>query len=337
MKVSIVIVNYNGEKWLQKCLTSIFVQTYKDFEVILADNASVDKSVEYVKKKFPKVIITKSQYNRGYSGGANFGAKIAKGEILFIVNTDMYLEKDFLKKSLVAFTKNPKLAIMQSKIVYMDDPKKLDTCGGFWTNTTFLYHYGNSKSESLAKYNKAFPVFTVKGVAILLRKSIVDKIGLFDDDFWCYYEETDFCQRAWLSGYECWYIPDAKVFHAGGGTTLTFPNNLIQFHNFKNKTLSFLKNFEAPALFIIIPEFIILNILLIILWLFQGKWKHSLSIYKALFWNVQQFPKTMKKRVKIQKLRIKKDKDYLKICLKNPRASYYYYLFSLQFNKYSDK
>jgi len=336
MLVSVIIVNYNAKKWLDKCITSILSQTHKNIEVILTDNASTDGSVEYVAKKFPKVIIRKSNSNRGYSGGANFGAKYAKGDFFLIVNTDMYLEKDFLEKSLKAFAENSKLAILQSKIVHMNDHNVIDTCGGFWTDTTFLYHYGNSKNASLPIYNKPFPVFTVKAVAVVVRASVVKRIGLFDDDFWCYYEETDFCHRAWLSGYECWYYPSAKVFHEGGATTLTFPNDFVQFHNFKNKTLSFLKNFEESSLVTIIPKFIALNILLSVIWLFQGKWKHSLSLYKAFMWNIQRIPQTRKKRARIQKLRAKRDSEYMKICLKNPRLSYYYHLLTIQFDKYSD-
>ena len=203
----------------------------------------------------------------------------------------------------------------------------LDVVGSFWTSSSTLYHYGWGKRGDLPKYNETMPIFSVKGAAMLIKKDLVDRIGLFDEEFWCYYEETDFCHRVWLAGYECWYFPKTICYHAGGGTTSVFDDNFVQFHNYKNKLASFIKNFEVVNLVKIIPTFLVLTIGVSFVWLLSGKLKHFWSMYQALWWNVKCFPETLRKRKTIQTLRKKSDKELFKTIKKNPRMSYYYYLF----------
>jgi len=219
----------------------------------------------------------------------------------------------------------------------MYQPDKLDVCGTFWTSFGFLYHYGSYKDKNLAKYNRNMPIFSGKGACLLIKSEIIDKIGLFDDDFWGYYEETDFCHRAWLAGYECWYYPHADCFHANGGTNaILFKNSHIQFHNAKNKILSFLKNLEIGTLIKVLPVYLTLNFTVSIIWLLQGKVNNSLALHRALVWNITQFPSTLNKRKEVQKKRIKKDEEIFKIIKKNPRLSFFYYIFT-GLGKYEDE
>lgn len=335
--ISIIIVNWNGEKWLSKCLSSLAQQTYKQFEIIFVDNGSKDNSVAYVKKNFPHVKIILNKKNLGFAGGNNVGYKHAKGEYILLLNNDTWVEKNFLKKIIGAFDRNPRLGSVQPKIVLMDDPKKLDAVGAYWTDSSFLYYYGFGKNSQEKKYNKKMPFFSNKGAAMLFKKELVDKIGLFDDDFWCYYEETDFCHRVWLAGYECWYYPDAVVHHAMGGTSLRFDSSFVQFHNFKNKLLSFLKNFEAKNLITIVPIYILLNIFISFIWLFQGKYKHFLALYRSIGWNISHAQETSRKRKIVQSLRTKSDDDIFKMIKVNPRLPYYLYLFKGELDKFPDK
>ncbi len=338
-RISIIIVNYNGASWVRSCIDSLLAQTYKDFEIIFVDNASTDNSITLIEKSFKsikKLHIIKHTDNSGFSGGNNIGFRQAKGDYILLLNNDTTVGKSFLSDFLKAFDTIPTASIVQSKIVLMQKPNTIDTCGSFWTNTSLLYHYGNSKAADMPIYNKSFRVFTVKGASVMIKREVIDKIGLFDEDTWCYYEETDFCHRAWLSGFESWYWPQAKVFHAQGGTSLTFSNDFIQFHNFKNKLLSFLKNFEINKLSYIIPAFLLVNVLLSLYWLFQGKFKHSISLYKAIGWNIMHLPKTIQKRHSVQGLRKITDSEYLQFVQKNPKISYYFRLMDMRFEKYVD-
>ncbi len=328
-RISVIISNYNGEKWLKGCLDSLYKQTYKDFEIILADNLSEDNSCAIVKKFYPEVILIQNKKDLGFSGGNNVGLKRAKGEYILLLSNDTVADKNYLKNFIKAFDKIPNLGVAQSKIVLMSSPDKLDSCGAFWTNSTFLYHYGVGKDQSLPRYNKSFPVFSVKGASMLIKKDLVDKIGLFDDIFWCYYEETDFCHRAWLAGYECWYYPKALVQHAVGGTTTTFfKSDFIQFHSNKNKIRSFLKNFDIINLLYILPVFILLLVFVSFIWLFQGKPKHFLSAYRSIFWNIAHLRETLIERKKTQLLRVRSDREVSSRVKKNPKLNYYYHLLS---------
>lgn len=333
--ISIIIVNYNGKKWLKKSLNSLCLQTYKNFEIIFVDNASTDGSIEFIKNNYPKVKIVQNKKNFGFAGGNNIGLKKAKREYIFLLNNDTVVDKYCIENLLKAFKKIPNLASVQPKILLMDDNDKIDECGAYWTDSTTLYHYGYHKNASFNQYNKPMPFFSNMGAAMLIKKDLIDKIGLFDDDFWCYYEETDFCHRVWLVGYECWYYPKAVVYHAKGGTSTKFDNSVIQFHNFKNKLLSFIKNFESFSLIKIISTYLILNTGLNFYFLFKGKFRNFLAFYKSLWWNIKNIKSTLKKRRKIQNLRVKSDNEIFKKIKKNPRLSYYWYLFK-GLEKYKD-
>lgn len=337
--ISIIIVNYNGKKWLKKLFDSLLCQTYKNFEIIFVDNNSSDDSIEFLEKNYKdkRIKIIKSIENSGFAGGNNIGIKEARGEYLYLLNNDTWVEKDIIEKTIKFFEKSDKIATIQTKIQLMNEDNKIDSAGSFWSNSTLLYHYGTNKDSNLEKYNEKYKVFTTKAASVFIRKSVLDEIGAFDDDFWAYYEETDLNHRMWIAGYECWYYPVSTCYHANGGTSLTFSNDIIQFHNFKNKIMSFIKNFEFFYLFYILLIHITIMILLSLVWLIKGKYKHSLSLYKAIWWNIVNINKNIKKRTTIQSYRKVSDKEINKIVLREPSLDYYFKLLNLQLEKYLDK
>lgn len=334
--ISIIIVNFNGLKWLKGCFQSLKKQTYENYQIIFVDNASKDGSVDFVRKNYPKIKIVQNEDNFGFAEGNNIGYKFSSGKYILLLNNDTDVEKDYLENFLKVFKEKPKAGIVQSKILLMKDKNIIDSCGSFWTDTTFMYYVGNGKNQDIEIYNKTRKVFSVKGASMLIKREVIEKIGLFDDDFWNYYEETDFCHRAWLAGYESWYWPYAVCYHALGGTSLTLPNNYIQYHNFKNKLMSFLKNYSGTTLLYVIPVFMFLNVLISLAWLLQGKYRHVISLYRAIWWNVKNYNFTLEKRRKIQKLRKISDRNLLKYIRKNPKPVYYFYLFRDEMNKYLD-
>lgn len=326
--VSIIIVNYNGKKWLKKLFDSLLSQTFVHFEIIFVENGSTDDSLEFVKNNYKdeRIRIVKSEKNLGFAGGNNLALQYVKGEYVLLLNNDTWLTKNYLEKFIEAFLEIPNAGSIQSKMILMNNEDKLDVCGSYWSDSSFLYHYGYGQDQSLERYNKAMPFFSNKGASMMVRKDVIDKVGFLDDDFWSYYEETDLCHRIWLAGYECWYYPKAVMYHAMGGTSLTFHNSYIQFHNFKNKLLSFLKNFEVWTLVRVLPVYLILNVTLSFFWLLQGKWRHFLALYQSIWWNISHFRQTVKKRRVVQSFRRKKDAEIFKKVKRNPKLKYYYYL-----------
>jgi len=324
--ISVIIVNYNGKRWLKKCFDSLQNQTYKHYEIIFVDNASSDDSVEYIRTRYPTVKIVVSKKNLGFAGGNSLGIKSALGNYILLLNNDTFVLNSFLAYMLEAFRVIPNLGSVQSKIILMNEKNRLDVCGSYWTSTSFLYHFGMNGKQNKKEYNIPTPFFSNKGASMMIKRSVIDKIGFLDDDFWSYYEETDLCHRIWIAGYECWYYPKAVIYHAVGGTAVTFPNSFIQYHNFKNKLLSFLKNFEFFTLIKIIPIYLVINIALSFFWLLQGKFKHLFALYRSIGWNIIHIKKTLMKRRKTQGLRKKSDDEIFLITKKNPRITYYYYL-----------
>ncbi len=335
--ISVIIVNWNGKKWLKRCLDTLLAQTHSNTEIILVDNGSADDSVEYIKTNYPSIKLVLSKTNLGFAGGNNLGYKHAHGEYILLLNNDTYVEPEFLEKFVAAYAEIPRLGSVQCKLVLMYDQKHLDVAGSYWTSSSFLYHYGYGKDATDKRYNQKMPFFSNKGAAMLLRRDIIEELGLFDDDFWCYYEETDLCHRLWVAGYECWYYPNATAYHAMGGTSLLFPNDFIQFHNFKNKLLSFLKNFQLRTLITVIPLYLLVNFLLSILWLIKGKPKHALALYKSIWWNAKHFKATLKKRQHIQSMRLSSDKQIFAQVKRNPSFSYYTKLFNGTLAEYEDR
>jgi GT2 family glycosyltransferase len=327
--ISIIVVNWNGLKWLQGCFESLKKQTYKKFEIILVEDESTNQkeTVAFVKKRYPEVTIVVNKHHLGFAGGNNLGFRKAQGEYILLLNNDTVHEPDFLEQFIKAFKLYRKAGAIQSKLVLMGDHTKLDVCGAFWTDSSVLNYIGLGKDSRLSKFNKPMKVFTNKGASMMIRRSVIDAIGLFDDDFWTYYEETDLCNRIWLYGYECWYYPKAVCYHANGGTSVLTDNSFIMFHSFKNKLVSFIKNFELKNLITIIPAYLFFGSLLCFAWVLQGKLKHAASWFKSLYWNIEHLSQTLKKRSQVQSLRHVSDSEIFKQVRKNPKLKYYYYMF----------
>lgn len=322
-QISIILVNWNGKKWLKDCIDSILLQTFKNFEIILVDNASEDSSVEFIKANYPNIIIVSNSNNLGFAGGNNAGYKVAKGEYIFLLNTDTKLEPNVLEFTLEAFDKFPKAAAVQPKLVLMKDQNSIDSCGSFWTDTTILYHYGLAKNVHLEKYNVPLHVFSNKGAAMMLRKDIIDEIGLFDDEQWCYYEESDLCHRIWIYGYECLYYPKSTVLHAVGGTSIQCDNSFVMFHSFKNKFHSYLTNFELLTLLKVVPMHLLVLITSCMVWIVSGKINLVFGTLKSIVWNIKETRNILIKRKHIQSLRKCSDLEIFIKTKKNPKLAYY--------------
>lgn len=325
---SLIIVNYNGLRWLETCLSSLSSQTFQDFEVVFVDNNSSDESVRFVTENYSSVRVIKNVKNDGFAGGNNLGFESALGKFVILINNDMEMPVDFLSKMHSISLNYGEKVIFQPQIRLMDKRDYLDNCGSFWTSSSMLYHLGYGKHYNCDKYKQCLDVFAVKGACMCIHRTIIDKIGLFDNDAWCYYEETDFCHRALLAGYEVKYIPEAIIYHAMGGTSSLFDNDYVQYHNLKNKLSSFYKNFSFPYFIINILKFSFLSLILCVLWIIKGQFKNVLAALKAYGWFFRNLGAIHHKRDFIQKLRKISDYEIFTKRTRNPRLSYYFYLFT---------
>jgi len=321
--VSVVIVNWNGEDLLPTCIQSVVDQQYSSIEIIVVDNASTDSSVQAIARNFPNVTVIQNSFNAGFAQGCNRGAEIARGEFILFLNTDAWLETDFFAPIIERFQTDPSIAAITPKLLRADDPARLDSCGSLWSVSTWLYHFGYGKDAAEEIYNVPQLFFALKGAVLMIRTSSFRGVGGFDNDFWCYYEETDLCHRLWLAGYTCMYYPKSTAYHQGAATAKKVNNAFIHYHNFKNQLQSFIKNFSLLNLSWILPTHILLMVFLSAAWAMQGKIQHALSGYRAIGWTMQHLRAILKKRNATQKMRRIPDHAYLPLVTSTPSPSFY--------------
>lgn len=325
--VSVIIVNWNGKVDTLVCLACLSRQTYRNLEIIVIDNASSDGSAEEIKRRFKLVKLWKNKINEGFAEANNIGYKHSSGKYLLLLNNDTEIkDKEFIQKIVSGIEKDEKIGVLQPKII-LSGSGKLQAGGAFLTFTGFLYHFGFGQNPNDPLFNRKMFIYSANGSCMLIRRELIEKIGLFDPDFFVYFEETDFCHRVSLAGYKILYFPETSIFHKGSKSTLRQKPEFTQFHAFKNRICSYLKNLGIKNIIIILPIHILLCELYTLLLIIKGNLKLALSTQKAIWWNVVNLPFTLKKRGWIQyNLRIVKNDNFLRLLIYSPKLSYYIYL-----------
>jgi len=188
-KISIIIVNYNGKDYLENCLSSIFKTEYQNFEVIVVDNASTDGSVQQIRQKFPTTKIIFNKKNLG-SAGRNSGIVHAQGEFVVLLDSDTIVSPNWLSEFMAAFEKKG-YGMYQGKLLFMDQPNKINSAGCMLNIFGFSYARGSGEIDK-AQYDKSEKINFTSGACTFLPRSVFEKVGLFDLNFFAYVEDTDF-------------------------------------------------------------------------------------------------------------------------------------------------
>lgn len=224
-RLSIVIPHWNGKQHLETCLSALTRQTYTDLEIILADNASTDGSQAYVREHFPQVIIEQLPKNRGFTGACNAGMQIASGEFIALLNNDTEVEPEWAAKIIEGLKRHPDAGFAASKMRLFDERDRLHTAGDFFRVDGQPGNRGVWQKD-VGQFDKEEYVFSACGGSSVYRRSMLEDIGLLDDDFFFSCEDLDLAWRAQLRGYKCIYVPDAVVYHrlsaSGGGATASY-------------------------------------------------------------------------------------------------------------------
>jgi GT2 family glycosyltransferase len=299
--ISIIILNYNGKKFLDECLTSIFNTKYENFEVILVDNGSSDGSVEYVKEKFgekEKLKILALNQNMGFAKGNNEGFKIAKGEYIIFLNNDVRVKENWLKELIKVMERKPDIGAAQPKIL-LDDGVHIDAAGCFIDYMGRVYQRGVFEKDK-GQYNSIDEVFYAKGAAIIVRRKVLEEVGIFDPDYFLYYEETDLCWRIWLKGYKVVYIPNSIIYHKGGATVGKKRSPEAIFHARKNHIATLIKNYELKNLIKYSIPLIIRMLMYATKLFLQKKSSIGKAYIRAIIWNIIHLKETLKKRAYVQ-------------------------------------
>jgi len=220
--ISIIIPNWNGLHHLESCLSSLRVQTFTDFEVILVDNNSSDGSQQYVLDEYPEVRLVELESNLGFTGGCNAGLEVAIGEYIVLLNNDTETERSWLSWLVNTFDKDERIGIVASKIMLFDRRDHIHSAGDSYSFDGIPENRGVWQKD-VGQYDQEIEVFSACGAAAAYRRSMIDEIGFLDDDFYFSCEDVDLGWRAHLSGWRVAYAPKAVVYHklkaTGGSVT----------------------------------------------------------------------------------------------------------------------
>ncbi len=303
--ISVIVLNWNGKAHLKECLDSLRNQTFKDSEIILVDNGSTDDSIEYVKNNSPEVKILALGKNTGFCKGNNEGIKISQGEYVVLLNNDTKTDPFWLEELHKAISKNPSVGFCASKIIFYDNQEKIDAAGDGYSLCGAPFKRGHSERRD--KYNKEEEVFGACAAAAIYRKSMLNDIGLLDEDFFMGFEDGDLSFRAQLRGYKCLYVPKAIVFHRISATIGKLSSRQV-YYGQRNVEYVYIKNMPISLIFRYFFSHLIYNIGAFLFFLLKGK---GLVFLKAKLSVLRNLRILLRKRKAIQKSQ-KVDIVYLK-------------------------
>jgi len=307
--VSIIVLNWNGKKYLEACFCSLEKQTYPNLEIILVDNASIDGSVDSMRSRFSKVKIIENNANLGFGGGNNVGIKASKGKYIMVINNDTEVDANCVEELVKVMERDDNIGSCATKILAYYNRDIIDVAG------LIIYSDGSARGRGRLEkvkdnYVRQEEIFFGSDCAALYRREMLDEIGLYDEDFFAHHDETDLGMRAHWKGWKCIYVPSAVVYHmysASHGAYSPLKAFLVE----RNRIYVAVKNFPL-FLLLISPFFTIIRYFLQA----YGALTHRGSagkftdtspklqliwiLIKAYLSAMFNLPKFIKKRIKIQ-------------------------------------
>ena len=307
-KVAVVILNYNGKKWLENFLPNVLQYCLYDWcEVIVADNASTDDSIEFLLKEYPSLKLILLDKNTGYAGGYNRALAQVNSEYYVLLNSDVALQENWLLPLVEFMDKNLEVGAIQPVIRSYNEPHKFEyagASGGFIDYLGYPFCRGrifDSIEIDHQQYNETIECHWASGACLFIRRDIFNKAGKLDDDFFAHMEEIDLCWRVRMLGYKIYTITNSHVFHVGGGT-LPQGNPRKTYLNFRNSLYMIFKNeigWKMP--FKIYARLVLDGLAGAQALLLKGNVQDVIAILKAHFHFYMAIPGLLKKRKYIQK------------------------------------
>lgn len=249
-QVAVIIVNWNGRRYLESCLQAVEAQTLPAIDVIVVDNGSVDGSREMVRDRFPKVRLIENDSNLGFATANNVGIRNSSTPFVATLNNDTEARPDWLERLVAPALSDPTVGMVASKMVFAHRPElinsagiALDRAGIAWDRLGGELDRGGGVIQE---------VFGPCAGAALYRRAMLEEIGLFDEDFFAYLEDVDLAWRARLAGWRCLYVPDAVVSHVHSATGVE-GSPFKSYHLGRNKLWCIVKNYPSPQLYRSLP------------------------------------------------------------------------------------
>ena len=284
--VSIILVNYKDPTDTLELLDSLTQVIYPNFETILVDNgAEIDRSRQYL-SRLHNVKVFNLPENLGFAGGVNYGIKQASGQYILLLNNDTTVESDFLDSMVDALDRRPDIGMVSSKILFYDHPDTLQYAGATMINSWI----GRGRKIGFGKkdgpeYDQSGETGLCNGACLMIRKEVIDDVGLLSEDYFMYYEEHDFCLRAKRYGWKTYYESRSRIYHKQSMSL--GQGNPIKFYYLNRNRLLFMRRFNKgfSLIFFYTYYLLIKSPSSIIRHLFKGQWEPAKYVIKGLVWN----------------------------------------------------
>ena len=252
MKSTVIIPNYNGMKFIENCMKALEKETSTSYQICIVDNGSTDGSREWIEKNCPKVPLIALGKNTGFCGAVNAGIKASRTPYVILLNNDTEVEYGFVKALEEALEQEKKSFSVSAKMVDMYDKTILDGAGDLYCALGWAFALGKGKKVK-ENYTKSQEIFSACGGAVIYRKDILDKIGIFDENHFAYLEDCDLGYRAQIFGYRNYYTPKAVVYHAGSGVSGSKHNEFKVNLSSKNSIYLIYKNMPMLQIVLNLP------------------------------------------------------------------------------------
>jgi len=285
-KLAIVILNWNGRKYLEQFLPSVSTTVYSNYEIIVADNGSADDSVSFLEINYPAIKTIRLPVNYGFAKGYNDVLKEVTADYYVLLNSDVEVNQDWLQPMVALLEADKTIAACQPKLLSYTNKKLFEYAGaaGGWIDR-FGYPFAKGRifdvcEEDHGQYDDASLIFWVSGAAMFIRSSVFHEVRGFDEYFFAHQEEIDLCWRIQLAGYKLSSCPQSVVYHVGGGT-LPRGNTRKTYLNFRNNQIMLAKNLPWSQKWWKIPFRIFLDAVSATKGLFTGDGGYFLAILRA--------------------------------------------------------
>ena len=302
MKIAIVILNWNGEVLLERFLPSV-VRYSANAVIYVADNASTDGSIDFLKNNFPEIEIIQNSTNGGFAKGYNEALQHVDADVFCLLNSDVEVTDGWLEPIIHGFNTINDVSIIQPKILDLlkkDHFEYAGAGGGFIDKLGYPFCRGRifqALEKDEGQYNDIREIFWATGACMFVKSEVFKDLGGFDADYFAHQEEVDFCWRAKNQGLKVFYIGSSEVYHLGG-STLSNMNPKKTYLNFRNSLFSITKNLPRRKAFLIIIIRLLLDGIAAARFILQFRFKHFMAIIRAHLSFYRQFGKMYKKREK---------------------------------------
>lgn len=256
-KVAVIVVNWNGERFIRGCLRSLQAQDEIDREIVVVDNGSTDGSAAVIADEFPGVRLILNSGNLGFATANNQALRATDSPYVALLNNDAEAEPGWLRSLLAAMESGPRIGSCASLMLFAHNPAIVNSAGIALDRAGIAWDRLGGRPASEA--SEPEEIFGACAGAALYRREMLDEVGAFDDDFFAYLEDVDLAWRARLRGWRCLYVPTARVRHYHSGTAgegSPFKNFLLG----RNKIWTLIKNYPAPQLLYYLPAIVLLDL-----------------------------------------------------------------------------